>query len=193
MIDTVVQGSALLADQMERHGDANPHGVLSDAIIPAVPGEFYSYSAQFTDKQPLYVLMKCKANKSREIDAAEELGQEANLLFRINDANGAQVYAVRDACTSGLLGDSVDIELFGHTWIAPVEMTAGDFHRLRFQQNVHSLVEICRTACSSRNTSATLSSGSIVAMETDQGKYGIFRVRKLTQVSIEIDACHILL
>lgn len=90
--------------------------VLSELVIPAVPGEYYAYHSEFTEDKPLYVLMKCKANKARSIATARDLGREANLLFLFNSSVQAQVCAIKLAQASGLLGDYVSGDLFGETW-----------------------------------------------------------------------------
>lgn len=175
------------------HGGFAVQGILSDLVIPAVPGECYMYSSEFTVGRPLYVFMKCKANKSRPIGAAEDLGHEANLLFLFGNPNEVQVCAIKEAHHSGLLGDSVNGEVFGETWIAPAGITAEDFYKLCSQQDVAKLVEVCRAACSERRGFIALDPGAVIAMMTDCGKYGLFFVKGLTQASIQIDACHILL
>lgn len=167
--------------------------ILSDLVIPAVPGEYYAYSSEFTEERPLYVLMKCKANKNRLIAAAGDLGHEANLLFLFGSPNQIQVCAVRTAHASGLLGDSVNGESFGETWVAPAGITAEEFYELRSRKDVTALVETCQAACLEHEVSIALELGSIVAMMTDRGKYGLFFVKGITRTSIWIDACHILL
>jgi len=173
------------------HGGMEFQGVPSQMVIPAVPGEYYAYSSEFTEEQPLYALMKCKANKARSIADAEDLGDEVNLLFLFGSP--IQVCAVGAAHASGLLGDSVNGELFGETWITPAGITAEDFYGLRSRKDVETLVKICRTACSEREVSIVLDPGAVIAMMTDGGKYGLFFVKGLAPTSIQIDACHILL
>lgn len=169
----------------------NP-GPLSEGIIPAVPGEFYDYSSEFTEGKPLYVLMKCKANKARSIATAAELGGEANLVFKLNSATHADVRSIKAAHAEGLLGE-IDGSLFGETWIAVTSLSPDEFYNIRSRQDVTVVVEICTLACSSRESSLELYPGAIIAMMTDGDKYGLFFVRQLTTQSIQIDACHILL
>lgn len=168
-------------------------GVLSELIIPAVRGEYYAYSSEFTGERPLYALLKCKANKARPIPDAEELGREVNFLFLFGSPTHIQIYAIREAHTSGLLGNSVNGKLFGETWIAPAEITAEKFYEIRSRKDVTALVKTCETACSKRKVSIALNQGAVVAMMTDGGKYGLFVVKEITSASIKIDACHILL
>ncbi len=192
MTQTVEQSSALI--ELERFRDGvEVQGVPSQMVIPAVPGEYYAYSSEFTEERPLYALMKCKANKDRPIAAARDLGHEVNLLFLFGSPIQVQVCAVRSAQASGLLGDSVNSESFGETWIAPAGITVEDFYELRSRKDVVALVETCQTACSKREVSIALDPGAIIAMMTDGGKYGMFFVMGLTPTSIQIDACHILL
>lgn len=167
--------------------------ILSDLVIPAVPGEYYAYSSEFTKERPLYALMKCKANKSRPIAVAGDLGHEVNLLFLFGNPNQVQVCAVRVAHTSGLLGDSINGESFGETWIALAGITVESFYKLCLRNDVTELVKTCQAACSEREMSIVLEPGAVIAMMTDGGKYGLFFVKELTQTSILIDACHILL
>ena len=167
--------------------------VLSELVIPAVPGEYYAYHSEFTEDKPLYVLMKCKANKARSIATARDLGREANLLFLFNSSVQAQVCAIKLAQASGLLGDYVSGDLFGETWIAPAKITAEDFYDLRSRKDVAGMVKTCETACSRREVSLALCPNLVVAMMTDGGKYGLFLVKELMPRSIKIDACHTLL
>ena len=165
----------------------------STLVIPAVPGEYYVYSSEFTEERPLYAFMKCKANKNHTLAAVGDLGHEANLLFLFGSLTKVQVCSVRTAHASGLLGDSINSESFGETWVAPAGITTEDFYKLRSRKDVVGLVETCCAACSQRETSIALESGAVVAMMTDGGKYGLFLVKELTPTSIQIDACHILL
>lgn len=166
---------------------------LSESVIPAVPGEFYAYPVEFTKERPLYAFMKCKANKSRPIEDAGDLGREVNLLFLFGGSVQAQVCSVRTAQIAGILDGSVNRELFGKTWIAPAGITAEDFYKLRLQKDVLALIAISQAACSEYETSSVLQLGSVMAMMTDGNKYGLFCVTDLTPTSIQIDACHVLL
>lgn len=167
--------------------------IPSQLVIPAVPGEYYAYTAEFTKEQPVYALLKCKSNKARTIPTVRELGREANLLFLFNDSSQAQVCAIREANNKGLLDNSLRNELFGETWMSSVKITANDFYNLRSRKDVPSLVKVCRIACSKHMTSTTVCPETVIAMMTDAGKYGLFFVKRLTPTSIQIDACHILL
>ena len=167
--------------------------LLSQLVIPAVPGEYYAYSSEFTEERPMYALMKCKANKERPIAAAKDLGYEVNLFFLFGSPH-VQVCSIRMAHAFGLLGDSVNSESFGETWIAPAGITVETFYELRSQKDVVMLAETCRAACfKSREVFITLDPGMVIAMMTDGGKYGLFFVKGFTPTSIQIDACHILM
>ena len=176
---------------VERSSPMRDSGILSEAVIPAVPGEFYSYSSRFTKDQPLYVFMKCKANKARSLASAIELESECNLVFRFGEY--PRVCSIKTAHSSGLLGESTNNELFGETWIAVTEITTKNFYNLRSWKNVDALVKTCHVACSKREVSAELNQGVVIAFVTDIGKYGMFVVKELTSESIDIDAWHILL
>lgn len=166
---------------------------LSESIIQAIPGEYYAYSARFTAEKPLYPLLKCKANKVWAITSATDLGVEANLLFLFDTVASAEACAIQEAYASGLLGDSINGELFGKTWVAPAKITAHRFYELHTLENVQALINTCNTACEACGVRAKLEPGMIVAVMTDTSKYGMFLVKRLTSVSIHIDACHILL
>lgn len=189
----VVERSSLSGELKRFRNGVEVQRVPSELVIPAVPGEYYVYFSEFTKERPLYALMKCKANKARPIAAAEDLGYEVNLLFLFGSPNQVQVCAVRAAHASGLLGDSINGESFGETWIAPAGIAAEDFYELRLRKDVVELVKTCQVACSERKMSIALNPGAVIAMMTDGGKYGLFFVKGLTPVSIQIDACHILL
>ena len=189
----ITERSSLPRELESFRGEAEIQGVLSQLVIPAVPGEYYAYSSEFTGERPLYAFMKCKANKARLIAAAGDLGHEVNLLFLFGNPNQVQVCAVRAACASGLLGDSVNCESFGETWIAHARITTEYFYELRSQKDVVALVEVCQAACLKHEVSIALNLGMVIAMITDGGKYGLFFVKRITPTSIQIDACHILL
>lgn len=167
-----------------------PKHELSESVIPSVPGEFYAYSSEFTIECPLYVMMKCKASKARSITDAGRLGREANALFVMNGTKRVCVYSAQSACELNLLAAPRDA--FGKTRVVPVDFTGDDFYELCSQRNLTKLVEICQFACA-KSVSAELVSGSVAAVMTDDGKYGLFLVKKITPVSILVDACHILL
>ena len=164
-----------------------------EQVIPAVPGEYYGYSSKFTADKPLYTLLKCKSNKFWTIASAAQLGSEANLLFRFDGTTHAQVCAIKTAHELGLLGESINGNLFGETWIASAKITAEEFYSLHSIEKIPTLVDICSAACTTCEVSADLKPGSVIAMMTDKGKYGLFLVRRLTPVSVHIDACHILM
>lgn len=163
---------------------------LSDLVIPAVPGEYYSYSAEFTEERPLYALMKCKANKNRPIATAHELGKEANLLFLFG--NPGRVCSVQTAHAAGLLGESIDEGSFGETWIAPARISASEFYKLRVRKGLAELAQLCQNVCVADEAFIDLRLGMVIAMMTDGSKYGLFCVKHATATSIQIDACHIL-
>lgn len=172
---------------------ANNHTILSDMIIPAKSGEFYSYTSEFTPERPIFVFMKCKANKNRPIEQLPNLGLEANILFELGNSSLAKVYSVRAACANGLLGNLDGEKLFGETWLASLSITAEEFSKIYTRKDVGKLVETCRKACSRHEVVVGVCEGSIVAVMTDLNKYGMFLVQQITPTSIRVVACHILL
>lgn len=168
MIYTEEQGPALIELEVEED-----ETILSQLVIPAVPGEYYSYSSKFTEERPVYAFMKCKANKSRPIAAIESLGREANLLFLFG--NPIQVCAVKNAQALGLLCGSVISEFSEKTWIAPAGITTENFYESRLRKDVPALVEACQIALEKSKTIITLGLEMVIAMATaDSGKYGMF-------------------
>lgn len=184
---------SLNSEGLERFRDGTKQEVLSDLVIPAVRGEYYVYSSMFTEERPLYALMKCKANKDRPVAAAGDLGREANLLFLFGSQDQIQVCAVSTAHALGLLSASIDSSSFGETWIGHAKITAENFYELRSQKDITALAEICQAVCLKHEMPVALEQGTVIAMMTGGGKYGLFFVKEITQKSIWIDACHILL
>jgi len=174
------------------HVAENLNTPLSDMVIPAKPGEFYAYTSEFTAERPIFVFMKCKANKNRPIEQLPNIGSEANILFQFGDSYRAKAHSIRAAHTRDLLGPLVG-KLFGETWLASSKITAEKFYEIHSHKDVEKLVKICREACSRHEDVVELKEGSIIAVMTDAGKYGMFLVQRMTPVSIQITACHILL
>lgn len=166
---------------------------LSDMIIPAKLGEFYSYTSEFTAKRPIFVFMKCKANKNRPIKQLPNLGSEANIFFQFGDPIRASAHSIRSAHSLGLLGSPAGERLFGETWLASSNVVADEFYEIHSHKDVGELVKKCQEACSEHETVVELNRGSIIAAMTSQGKYGMFQVQNITPLSIQIVACHILL
>lgn len=167
--------------------------IPGNQLIKAVRGEYYGYSARFTRDKPLYVFAKCKSNKARALATVPVLGQEANLLFRLNGVNPTQVCSMPRAHELGLFVESVEKELFCETWVAHAPIGAMEFHALHSLDKLQGMVNMCTEACSGRQSHVNIKPGSVVAMMTDTGKYGMFLVKRLTRELVLVDAFHILL
>lgn len=165
----------------------------SELVIPAVPGEFYAYTAEFTDERSVYALLKCKSNKARPRAAARELGSEANLFFIFGDPNRVQICTVKMAQSFGFVDDGAQGSSFGETWIAAAGITVEQFRELCSHKDADSLVKICQAACTGCETSLSIQASVVIAVMTAGGKYGLFYVKEFTPASLQIDACHILL
>ncbi|HEY0907917.1 MAG TPA: hypothetical protein VGE35_01065 [Candidatus Paceibacterota bacterium] len=161
-------------------------------VIPAVPGEFYAYPADFTKTHPLYPLLKCKSNKARAISDAAGLGSEANLVFHPDTAQWARVSTAKIELAHGLFR-AIASQPFGDTWIKAINMSPDEFYGICQRRDAASLKEICQEACAQHEVHADLQRGTVVAMMTDGGKYGLFLVTELTPELVAIDACHVLL
>lgn len=164
----------------------------SDPVIPAVRGEFYSYSTEFTTERPLGFLMKCRANKGRSITDALDYAHEHDLTF-VFSANGVQVCSPNAAPSIELLGDIVVTSELNQTMIARADITETEFNRLRQQKNGPDLAVFCCKAVQRSENVLTLTTGAVIAVATESGKYGLLRVTELTPSSVRVDACHILL
>lgn len=165
---------------------------LSQGVIPAVRGEYYSYSSVFTEERPLYALMKCKSNKSRPISEVPNLGSEVNALFHFGLEN-LEILSIKEASTLGLLDGILPKDPFGDIWFAPTTLTAEQYIKLRAGKKTEELVRVCQYALTNRQVSTELHEELVVALMTDSGKYGMFLVEEITISSIRIEACHVLL
>lgn len=165
---------------------------LSQGIIPAVRGEYYSYSSVFTEERPLYSLMKCKSNKARLISEVPALGSEVNAFFHF-DRENPRILSIKEASTLGLLEGTPSKGSFGDIWFAPTYLTANQFIKLRADKKTEELVRVCQGALTDRQISTELREELVVALMTADGKYGMFLVKEITIFSIQIEACHILL
>lgn len=165
---------------------------LSQGIIPAVRGEYYSYSSVFMEERPLYALMKCKSNKARLISEAPNLGSEINAFFQFNGGN-PRILSIKEADTLGLLHGLRSKGAFGDTWFAPTNLTAEQFMKLRAGKKTDELVRVCQDVLTVRQIVTELREGLVVVLMTNSEKYGMFLVEEITISSIYIEACHILL
>ncbi len=177
---TQVKSSSVMQQQM----------ALSQGIIPAVRGEYYSYASVFTEERPLYALMKCKSNKARLIGELSVLGPEATAFFQFNGA-GPRILSLKKAFASGLLESMQPTGAFGDVWFAPTTLTAEQFMKLWTSKKTGDLVSACQHALSGRQVTTELREELVVAMMTDSGKYGMFLVEEVTMSSVLIEACHI--
>ncbi|MBI2356422.1 MAG: hypothetical protein HYV13_04435 [Candidatus Doudnabacteria bacterium] len=174
------------AQTTQAHGRRRPSP--SEPVIPSVRGEFYNYSAEFSTGRPLCYLFKCKANKSRPLEEAVLIDHEIDLVFSF----GSEVHACSPSVTVDLLDDVVNVGL-SHTLIARAGMTEDRFHYLRQQKNGDLLAQVCRAMTTRGGEVVTLSPGTILAVRTESGKYGLFLVKEVTPSAVKVDACHILL
>ena len=180
---------AMQALSTTQHTPSSP--MASEAVIPAVRGEFYSYRALFSYDRPLGYLMKCKANKDRTLAFGEDNPKGIDLVFVFD--NGVSVCSPNSAPAVRLLEDLVDPKVLNQTRIAVAGITVDEFNQLRERKNGSALAEVCRTAVARNDSIVTLMSGIIVAVTTESGKFGLLLVKELTPSTVRVDACHILL
>jgi hypothetical protein len=161
----------------------------SDAVIPAVRGEFYGYAAVFTPKEPLYVFMKCKSNKQRTRAFASEYPQECNLLFSFANA---EILSIQATAAVDLL-DSSKASLLDETWVAPANISAERFYGLRSRKDEAALARIVSDACLDQKTSVALLAGHVYAAMSRAGKYCLFYVESVDENGVRVEACHVLI
>lgn len=166
---------------------------LSNQIIPAVRGEYYSYSSEFSGQKPVYVLMKCKANKNRSKDDLLNLGDEANLIFLFNHNENIQVCSVKDASDLSIIDESIKSAIIHDTKITQTNLLSDEFYKICSTRDGSILKDICTTNPIKHRVLISLKFGMVISMMTTSGKYGLFLVKDLGNKFLRIDACHILL
>lgn len=177
----------VVESRLARTGSLGP---LSESIIPAIPGKYYAYSTVFTDDEPLYALLDCKANKSRTLAQATDLGHEVHLRFEFDDAACAGVSSIKSAQSAGLLGPAY--VQFDDVWVAPSGVAIEDFYNICARRDSEKLMDTCKAACHEHKESTSLARGAVIAVMTSAGKYGLFLVKDITPTSVSVDACHVL-
>jgi hypothetical protein len=165
---------------------------LSDQIIPAIPGEYYSYPSEFSDKKPVYVFMKCKSNKNRPEEDLDELGNEANLLFMFTP-EGVSVCAVKIASELGIVDEHVQNGLSHDTFIAETQLSEVDFEEVRSTRDGRLLKDIYTQNSGNQKQFIELKPDMVISFMTTGGKYGMFMVKSFGTNSVKVEACHILL
>lgn len=162
-----------------------------EKVYPAVLGEFYSYSPTFTTTRPVYTLLKCKSQKNWPVAFVDELGTECHFVFEFGVSD--KISSMKQAHASNMLTGSTAAEVFDETWIAAANISPETFYGIRGEKESRKLVDVCKAACKGKETSTELKAGLVYAVQTNQGKYGLFLATEVGQSSITIDACHILL
>jgi hypothetical protein len=164
----------------------------SEQIIPAVRGEFYRYTSEFSAEKPLYFLMKCKSNKARSTTTdVEHVLQELDLTFVFGD--GIFLCSPNSVPSIKLLSDVMDEESLGRlseTEIRQLNMRAEDFYRCFDARDEALLVNAFRASGGSEST-VQLSRGMMLAVKTASNKYGLLLVADLTASTCRVEACHI--
>ncbi len=195
LTEEYIMNIAVLKDplvDMHKQETASETRVLSEQIIPAVPGEYYAYTSEFTEKRPEYALMKCKSNKARPMTDLPELGSEANLLFLFDASEDVKVCSVGEASDLGIIEGSIKSGLCYDTSIAETQMSTDEFYNVRAKKDVQVLADICKTANQKISLFISLKPSIVVSVLTTGGKYGLFLIKDMDKMSIKIDACHVL-
>lgn len=177
----------IASPRLARTGSVGP---LSESIIPATRGTFYVYQSLFTDSDPLYAFLDCKANKRRPVEQINDLGREVHVHFEFDGVTGVHVSSVKAALAAGKLGE-VNAE-FDDVYVATADLAIEDFYALCARRDSAKLIELCESACSRRETSLRATPEMIVAFMTSGGKFGLFLVKEITLKSVGIEACHFL-
>jgi hypothetical protein len=164
----------------------------SEHIIPAVPGEFYSYTSDFSIDRPLYFLMKCKANKSRPLATdVRHIVQELDLTFVFG--NEVLLCSPNSTLSLKLLGSIIsDPQKLNNSEIRVATITEDTFYDCYNEKKKSFLVDIHHNS-RVNESSVVLSKGLILSVKTSSGKYCLILVKEITPSTCKVDACHILL
>lgn len=166
---------------------------LSEQIMPAVRGEFYGYTSEFSIDRPLYFLMKCKSNKARPITTdRDQMLQELDLTFTFGDS--VSLCSPNSAPSVRLLDNVLDEESLRRLNETEIRSNVSpeDFYRCIDARSEAMLVEtFCASGAS--KTTVLLSEGMTLAIRTASNKYGLVLVGELMSSTCKIEACHILL
>ena len=164
-----------------------------DPVIPAVEGEFYRYTTEFTMERPLGFLMDCKANKGRSVTDAADHPTEHDLTFLFGDTVG--VCSPYAPPSIELLNELAVLDELHETRIARVNMAPDAFSTLRDNRSGQTLVDVVRAAVPIFQAEQvfTLAPGLILAVMTDTHKFGLLRILEVTPTSVSIEGIHILL
>ena len=166
--------------------------ILSEDVIPAIKGQFYSYSADFSLDRPLYFLMSCKSNKGRPItEDVKYIIQELNLCFIF----GNQVTICSPNSEESILllkNSEVHHENLSYSEIRVSSISKDTFYYCYQKKEESLLVDIYDTA-NENVSNIILSTGTILSVKTASGKYGLILIKELTNSTCKVDSCHILL
>lgn len=166
---------------------------LSEQIMPAVRGEFYCYTSEFSVDRPLYFLMKCKSNKARPITTdPDQMLQELDLTFIFGDS--VSLCSPNSIPSVRLLANLLDearLRRLSETELR-LNVSPEAFYRCVDARSGEVLKEtFCASGAS--ETAVLLSQGMTLAIRTASNKYGVVLIRELTASTCKIEACHILL
>jgi hypothetical protein len=165
----------------------------SEQIMPAVRGEFYRYTSNFSEDRPLYFLMKCKANKARPTTTeVEQMLQELDLTFIFGDK--VFLCSPNSAPSIRLLGNVMEgasLRRLNETEIRLSNVPTEEFYRCLDARSESLLVDTFRVSGASEST-VLLFKGMTLSIRTASNKYGLILVKDLTASTCRIEACHIL-
>lgn len=172
----------------------NDLSLPSEDIIPAVRGEFYAYTAEFSPERPLYFLMKCKANKARSLAIdIDHLLRELDLTFIFGEE--VILCSPNSAPSVGLLRGALtdpDLQRLNETEIRLAPMPVSRFHRSGERRSGLALVDAFKGAGSSVSA-VRLSQEMTLSVRTASNKYALIRVGEVAGSRCRLEACHILL
>ncbi|MBI1939861.1 MAG: hypothetical protein HYS25_17270 [Ignavibacteriales bacterium] len=165
---------------------------LSEDVIPATPGKYYSYTADFSKDRPLYFMMDCKANKGRSLNTdVKYITQELDLTFVFGNEI---ILCSPDSNPSKELLKNIIVEPqeLNHSELRIANITEDTFYDC-FQEKRDSLLVDIYNNSNESESSLVLYAGLILSVKTYSGKYGLIIVKELIDTTCKIDACHILL
>jgi hypothetical protein len=165
---------------------------LSEEIMPAVKGEFYRYTSDFSVEKPLYFLMKCKSQKARSTTNIENVLQELDLTFIFGDR--VSLCSPNSVPSIGLLSNVLEgasLRSLNETEIRQSNMSLKAFYSCLDARSEALLADAFHASGASAST-VLLSEGMTLTVRTTSNKYGLILVKELTASTCRVEACHIL-
>lgn len=188
MMELQVQSHA----QSDLSAKTDAEWIGSEEVIPALKDKFYGYASRFSTERPLYFMMDCKANKARPTTAStRDIAEQLDLVFLF----GKEVSVCSpDSRSSGeLLGEVLygsEVMSLNHTEIRLAKISDELFYDFQRRKDSSSIVDAFYDS-EPNGLVGSLSAGMIISVRTNSNKYGLVRIKTITDSTCEVDACHV--